>query len=190
LPATAFLTGNTRSVLLAADRDTPGTFYIYVPDAGVYRSTNKGETFSPYVSFKPGTSSFRYLLQSVQGNPGDLILISRWGGGTGKINYSTGGSAFVDFSRGQIKAVIHTGIGKTMPGGTYPTVFVYGTKVADGVRGFYRSIDKGATWTRFGLPTDIPAVHSMDSPQALIGSWNIPGKCYLVFNGTGACQFA
>ncbi len=72
-------------------------------------------------------------------------------------------------------------LGKAATGKTYPTIFIWG-KVS-GVEGLYRSIDKGATWTR--VNDDSHNYGGLGNGNMISGDWSHFGRVYMSTPGRG-----
>jgi hypothetical protein len=70
------------------------------------------------------------------------------------------------------------GFGKSLPGQTYPTLFLIG-KVAD-VAGFFRSDDGGGSWSR--IQDD---AHQFGGGLNIAGDPRIHGRVYVGTHGRG-----
>ncbi|WP_205513602.1 T9SS type A sorting domain-containing protein [Longitalea arenae] len=158
-----------------ADQVNSNHFYIYHPSTGqLFRSTNKGVSFT--VAGTPGASTANHpwesaLARTVPGLEGHIwIPLGRNG-----LKYSTnGGVAYTTLTNVTYCKAI--GIGKAMPGASYPTVFIWGT--VSGVTGLFRSTDQGATWLK--LNDD---AHQFAGAPLLIGDMNVAGRVYMSAGG-------
>jgi xyloglucan-specific exo-beta-1,4-glucanase len=158
-----------------ADQVNANTFYIYNPTNGeMLRSTNKGVSFS--VAGTPGATTANYpwettWIRSVPGFEGHVWVPLVNNG----LKYSTnGGVAYTTLAN--VTYCKTVGIGKAMPGASYPTVFIWGT--VSGVTGLFRSTDQGATWLK--LNDD---AHQFAGAPLLIGDMNVAGRVFMSAGG-------
>lgn len=157
-----------------ADKVNADKFYIYDRATGQFLvSTNKGVSFTASAS-NPGQWGFK-LIRAVPGNEGH-VWIAMDGNG---LKYTTNnGTLWTTVSNvTYCKAV---GFGKTEASATYPTIYIWGT--VGGVRGVFRSIDKGANWTRIN-----DDAHEWGGPGVgmILGDMNVYGRVYLSTAGRG-----
>ena len=158
-----------------ADQVNANYFYIYHPSTGqLFRSTNKGVSFS--VAGTPGASTANHpwesaLARTVPGLEGHIwIPLGRNG-----LKYSTNaGVAYTTISN--VTYCKSIGIGKAMPGASYPTVFIWGT--VSNVTGLFRSTDQGATWTRMN-----DDANEFGGATFLVGDMNVAGRVYVAPGG-------
>lgn len=158
-----------------ADQVNPNYFYIYHPNTGqMLRSADKGVSFSAAGS-PGGTTAFHpwvpTLIRTVPGFEGHVWVPLHKNG----LKYSTDyGATYVTVSNVTYCKAI--GIGKTMSGSSYPTIFIWGT--VSGTTGLFRSTNQGATWLR--LNDD---AHQFAGASFLIGDMNVPGRVYMSTGG-------
>ncbi|WP_145710448.1 T9SS type A sorting domain-containing protein [Chitinophaga japonensis] len=158
-----------------ADQVNSNYFYIYNPTNGqMLRSSNKGVSFS--VAGTPGASTANHpwepaLIRTVPGFEGHVwVPLGRNG-----LKYATNyGATYTTVS--SVTYCKTVGIGKAMPGASYPTVFIWGT--VSGVTGLFRSTDQGATWTRMN-----DDAHQFAGAPLLIGDMNVAGRVYMSAGG-------
>ncbi|MCF6407273.1 T9SS type A sorting domain-containing protein [Chitinophaga filiformis] len=158
-----------------ADQVNPNYFYVYNPTNGqMLTSSNKGVSFS--VAGTPGASTANHpwesaLMRPVPGFEGHVwVPLGRNG-----LKYSTNyGAAYTTIS--DVTYCKSIGIGKAMPGSSYPTVFIWGT--VSGVTGLFRSTDQGATWARMN-----DDAHEFAGAPLLIGDMNVAGRVYMSAGG-------
>lgn len=150
-------------------------FYIYNPINGqMLRSSNKGVSFS--VAGTPGgTTAFHpwvsTLIRTVPGYEGH-IWVPLTGNG---LRYSTDhGATYKNVTN--VPYCRSVGIGKAMPGFTYPTIFIWGT--VSGVTGLFRSTDQGVNWTRIN-----DDAHQFGGAPLLIGDMNVAGRLFMSAGG-------
>jgi hypothetical protein len=157
-----------------ADKVNANKFYIYDPSSGkMYVSTNKGASFT--TSGSPGSGGSKRI-QTIPGFEGD-IWVAMYRGGLMRSQNS--GASFTSVSNVTYCAAV--GFGKSAPGATYPTIFIWGT--IGGVTGIYRSINLGATWTRMN-----DNAHQYGGPlnaQLVMGDMNVYGRVYMSTVGRG-----
>lgn len=158
----------------AADQVNSNYIYIFHPTSGqMYRSSNKGVSFS--VVGTPGASTANHpwesvLIRTAPGLEGHVWVPL----GNNGLKYTTNaGSTYTTVAN--VTYCKSVGIGKTMTGASYPTIFIWGT--VSGVTGLFRSTDQGATWLR--LNDD---AHEFAGAPLLIGDMNVEGR---VFMGAG-----
>ncbi|WP_143774098.1 T9SS type A sorting domain-containing protein [Niastella vici] len=158
-----------------ADQVNANYFYIFSPRTGeLFRSTNKGVSFS--VAGTPGASNANYpwepdQIRTVPGFEGH-VWVPLFGNG---LKYTTNaGVSFTTVSN--VTYCKALGVGKAMPGASYPTVFIWGT--VSGVTGLFRSTDQGATWLR--LNDD---AHQFAGAPLLVGDMNVAGRVFMSAGG-------
>jgi len=158
-----------------ADQVNPNYFYVYNPTNGqMLRSSNKGVSFS--VAGTPGASTANFpweaaLMRTVPGFEGHMwVPLGRNG-----LKYSTNyGAAYTTVSNVTYCKTI--GIGKAMPGSSYPTIFIWGT--VSNVTGLFRSTDQGVTWTKIN-----DDAHQFAGAPLLIGDMNVAGRVFMSAGG-------
>ncbi|MEO7991055.1 MAG: T9SS type A sorting domain-containing protein [Chryseolinea sp.] len=158
-----------------ADQVNSNYFYIYHPSTGqMFRSSNKGVSFS--VAGTPGSSTVNHpwepvLIRTVPGVEGHVWVPLGHNG----LKYSTDhGTTFFNLS--DVTYCKSIGIGKTMSGAAYPTIFIWG--MVTGVNGLFRSTDQGATWLRMN-----DDAHEFGGAPLLIGDMNVAGRVYMSAGG-------
>lgn len=166
---------STSYAVPVADQVNSNYFYIYNPTNGqMFSSSNKGVSFS--VAGTPGTNTFwpwekTTLIRSVPGLEGHIWVPL---GGNG-LKYSTDhGATYTTLSN--VSYCTAVGIGKTITGASYPTLFIWGT--VSGVTGLFRSIDQGVTWLRMN-----DDAHEFGGASMLIGDMNVDGRVYMAAAG-------
>lgn len=158
-----------------ADQVNANNFYIFSPRTGqFFRSTNKGVSFSEVTA--PGASTADHpwesvLVRTVPGREGHIwIPLGRNG-----LKYSTNaGSSYTTVAN--VTYCKSIGIGKTMSGASYPTVFIWGT--VSGVTGLFRSTDQGATWLRMN-----DDANEFGGAPLLVGDMNVDGRVFMSAGG-------
>jgi len=163
-----------------ADPVNSNYFYIYNPiDGKMYVSSDKGKNFSAAVSGNPGSTSVPWsttLIRTVLGHEGHVWVPLADNG----LRYSTDhGLTYTTIPNVTYCRAI--GIGKEAPGATYPTLFIWGT--VRGVKGLFRSTDKGASWIRIN-----DDAHQYGGIQLIIGDNNVFGRAYLGAQGITYCE--
>lgn len=158
-----------------ADQVNSNYFYIYQPRTGeLFRSSNKGVSFS--VAGTPGASTANYpwepaQIRTVPGFEGH-VWVPLFNNG---LKYSTNaGAAYTTVPN--VSYCKSIGIGKAMPGASYPTVFIWGT--VSGVTGLFRSTDQGNTWLK--LNDD---AHQFAGAPLLFGDMNVAGRVFMSSGG-------
>lgn len=177
--ATTLQTGHhafyVKQKLLCADRVAPGTFYLYTPYDGLFRSTDGGATFIKVGAGKPLANRWDFTLKSTPGHAGHLWYAD--GGGVGAWRSTDGGATWTGVP--EIQQAYGIGLGKPRTTGGYPTLFVAGVK--SGQRGIYRSINEGQTWEKL---IDWP-LGITDWVGAIDGDKNVFGRVYIAFACSG-----
>lgn len=159
---------------IEADRVNPSKFYA-LSGSTFYISTDKGATFTASAASNlPAARKFK----AVYGYEGDIWLA----GGSKTTAYglwhsTDSGATFSQFAN--VEEADNVTFGKAAPGQTYPTVFIIGK--VDGVRGVFRSINQGASWTRINDDQ-----HQYGNfGDAISGDPRVYGRLYLGTNGRG-----
>ena len=158
-----------------ADQVNANYFYVYNPTNGqMLSSSNKGVSFSG--AGTPGASTANYpweaaQIRTVPGFEGHVwVPLGRNG-----LKYSTNhGAAYTTVANVTYCKTI--GIGKAMPGSSYPTIFIWGT--VSGVTGLFRSTDQGVTWAKIN-----DDAHQFAGAPLLIGDMNVAGRVYMSAGG-------
>lgn len=168
--------------VLAADRATSGTFYLYDSAKGLYRSTDGGTTWSlSHAGELVPYDNFNATLKSVPGQAGHLFFTA------GPLSGATPTGAFLRSTDGgatwapvaNVLEVVAFGFGKVAAGATYPTIYVAG--YVGGTYGIWRSTDEAQTWTNIGTWPN----GSLDQMTTLDGDKNTFGTVYAGFSGSG-----
>jgi hypothetical protein len=158
-----------------ADQVNSNNFYIYSPRSGqFFRSTNKGVSFSEVAAAGASTADHPWesaLPRTAPGREGHIwVPLGRNG-----LKYSTNaGASFTTVAN--VTYCKSIGIGKTMAGMSYPTVFIWGT--VSGVTGLFRSTDQGGTWIRMNNDAS-----EFGGAPLLVGDMNVDGRLYMSAGG-------
>jgi len=155
-----------------ADRVDPHVFYAY-DDAALLVSMDGGASFAPRARLPAGGS---HLVRAVPARAGDVWVALKNGGLVRSVD---GGAHFSDIAKVAYCGAV--GFGKAAPGRDYPAVYVWGE--VDGVRGVYRSIDAGATWTR--INDDAHQYGGPGDGEFIVGDMNRYGVVYMSTAGRG-----
>lgn len=169
-----------------ADPENPDVFYAF--NSGVYRSIDKGKTFT-----KVGGATFSWTtdMQVTPGYEGHVWVTGfAWDGINGGFlaRSKDGGVTFqnidpeADASYTQkIQHCEAVGFGKEAPGSSYPAIYIYGT--INNIKGIYQSIDEAKTWTR--IDDDMHQFGSLSNGNFVRGDANIFGVVYRSTAGRG-----
>ena len=152
-----------------ADKVNSNYFYIHnLSNGQMFVSSNKGISFS--VAGTPGGTSTPWVQTSIRTVPGyeGHLWVPLVGNG---LKYSTDhGSTYTTLTN--VTYCKSIGIGKTMSGASYPTLFIWGT--VSGVNGLFRSTDQGGTWVRMN-----DDAHEFGGASLLVGDMNFEGRVYM-----------
>lgn len=173
---------------LCSDRVIPGAF-IGFANGKIYVTNNSGAswtTVTPGFSFGGGVEP---VIRGTYNNAGHFIIC---GGSsyqatpdTNNLFYRTinGGASWSNVSNGSyaICDVSNFSYGAPQGGGSYPTIFIYGS--VNGVFGVYQSIDDCATWQMIG-DAQFNGL-TFDIINCMCGDMNTPGQLYVGFLGSG-----
>jgi len=163
---------------ILGDPETASTFYAYKPvDGDVYRSTDKGATFTKVGT--PGKSGSRKM-RAAPGVAGDLWVPITSDATTGSLMRSRdGGATWAAIAGvGRCEAV---GFGKAATGKTFPAIFVYAN--IEGVEGVFQSDDEGKTWVR--VNDDAHEYGGLANGEFVMGDMNTYGIVYMSTAGNG-----
>ncbi|SKC63788.1 T9SS type A sorting domain-containing protein [Ohtaekwangia koreensis] len=166
---------NIQNAVPVADFVNTNKFYIYNRATSQFLvSTNKGVSFTASTS-NPGQWGSQ-LIRAVPGNEGH-VWVALYGSG---LKYTTNnGTSWTTVSNITYCAAV--GFGKTEPSATYPTVYIWGT--VGGVKGLFRSINQGVSWTRVN-----DDAHEWGGPgngNFVMGDMNVYGRVYMSTVGRG-----
>jgi xyloglucan-specific exo-beta-1,4-glucanase len=90
---------------------------------------------------------------------------------------TNGGASFTKLTN--VALADGVGFGKAAPGQNYPAIYLAGE--VGSVRGYYRSIDGGASWTQIN-----DSSHQWySSGYVITGDPNLFGRVYIATNGRG-----
>jgi hypothetical protein len=159
-----------------SDRADAARFYAYA--AGVfYLSTDGGATFAATAAAGlPAEGNVRF--KALPGAAGEIWFAGGKEGLTYGLWHSTdSGRTFARVAG--VEEADAIGFGKAAPGRRYPTLFT--TAQIRGVRGIFRSDDRGRSWTRIN-----DGQHQYAwTGAAITGDARIYGRVYVATNGRG-----
>jgi hypothetical protein len=168
--------GIPAGAIVESDRVDPKTFYGF-KSGKFYVSSDGGATFTASAaSGLPGGDSVRF--KALPGAKGDIWLAGGASDGAYGLWHSTdGGASFTKLP--SVEQADTIGFGKAAAGASYQTLYT-SAKIA-GVRGIYRSTDKGLTWTRIN-----DDAHQWGwTGGAITGDPRVYGRVYVSTNGRG-----
>lgn len=168
--------------IVAADRVTPNTFYLYHTPTGLYRSQDGGATWSRvYKGEIVPFSGFNVELKAMPDRAGHLFFTVGHQSGdepAGDFMESTdGGKTWKKIPN--VREVYTFDFGKPAPGNTAPSIYIVGWVY--GEYGIWRSDTKGVSWARIGKYP----LGSLDQIKTLAADKTVYGKVYLGFQGSG-----
>ncbi|MFF3846296.1 cellulose binding domain-containing protein [Streptomyces sp. NPDC002328] len=169
-------TGIPAGAVVESDRVDPKVFYGF-KSGRFYVSSDGGASFTASAATGlPSGDSVRF--KALPGVKGDVWLAGGASDGAYGLWHSTdGGATFAKLSNVQEADTI--GFGKAASGASYQTLYT-SAKIA-GVRGVFRSTDKGATWTRIN-----DDAHQWGwTGAAITGDPRVYGRVYIATNGRG-----
>jgi hypothetical protein len=170
-------TGLPAGATVESDRVNPLTFYAYA--AGTfYVSTDGGASFTTSgASGLPAQGNVRCA--ALPGREGDVWLAGgdEPGGVYGLWHSTDGGASFARLAN--VEQADAIGFGKAARGRSYPTL--YTTARIGGVRGIFRSDDRGKRWVRIN---DDDHQYAWTG-QTITGDPRVYGRVYLATNGRG-----
>lgn len=168
-------TGLTFTCIPIADPLNPAKFYAYNSSDGfMYVSTNSGTNFFQSGSVGTGGSLTFCATPGFEGH----IWVALGGNG---LKYSTNsGAAFVN---GNVNTCDAIAFGKTTPGATYPTLFIWGKPISSSTSGMYKSTNQGATWVR--VNDDAHEYGGRGNAGLIEGDKNVHGRVYMSSAGRG-----
>jgi hypothetical protein len=161
---------------VASDRVNPNKFYGF-RNGTFYVSTNGGATFTATAATGlPSVGDVRF--KAMPGIEGDIWLAGGKEGDIYGLWHSTGsGVSFTKLTN--VEEADNIGFGKAAPGRSYMTLFI--SAQINGVRGIFRSIDAGATWSRINDNRHQFAW----TGSCITGDPRIYGRVYVSTNGRG-----
>ncbi|GCB44476.1 cellulose binding domain-containing protein [Streptomyces sp. NL15-2K] len=168
--------GIPAGAIVESDRVDPKTFYGF-KSGKFYVSTDGGATFTASAATGlPSGDSVRF--KALPGIKGDVWLAGGASDGAYGLWHSTdGGTSFTKISG--VEQADTIGFGKAATGASYQTL--YTSAKIGGVRGIFRSTDKGATWTRIN-----DDAHQWGwTGAAITGDPRVYGRVYVATNGRG-----
>jgi hypothetical protein len=169
--------------VIASDKAAPGTFYLYVLNTGLYRSTDGGRTWvlrSDNTSMRNTDYGWGVTLKAVPKHPGELYLTPGQLAGTTAqpfMHSTNGGKTWRNVTG--VTGVTAFGFGKHFPHRHHPALYLAG--YLHDRYGVYRSTDNGKKWTHL---TKYPTGRSA-TIIAIDGDKTIPGRVYLGIAGSG-----
>jgi hypothetical protein len=170
--------------IVAADRVTAETFYIYNDLKGLYRSIDGGASWTLVHSGEIAPfSGFNAQLRSVPGQAGHLFFTSgpqgnpenRHPAASRLMRSTNGGATWTAVPN--VLEVRAIGFGAALT--NYPSIFIAGW--VKGIYGIWRSDDNARSWIQIG---NFP-LGSLDNVTAIDGDKNIFGTAYVGFSGSG-----
>ncbi|MGW2641592.1 cellulose binding domain-containing protein [Streptomyces sp. NPDC001348] len=169
-------TGIPAGAVVESDRVDPKTFYGF-KSGKFYVSSDGGATFKASSSTGlPSGDSVRF--KALPGTKGDIWLAGGATDGAYGLWHSTdGGAGFTKLSN--VEQADTIGFGKAASGASYQTL--YTSAKIGGVRGIFRSTDKGVSWTRIN-----DDAHQWGwTGTAITGDPRVYGRVYVSTNGRG-----
>nr|BBJ49582.1 hypothetical protein SAVMC3_22110 [Streptomyces avermitilis] len=168
--------GLPAGAIVESDRVDPKTFYGF-KSGRFYVSSDGGATFTASAATGlPSGDSVRF--KALPGTKGDIWLAGGASDGAYGLWHSTdGGAAFTKLAT--VDQADTIGFGKAATGASYQTL--YTSAKIGGVRGIFRSTDKGASWTRVN-----DDAHQWGwTGAAITGDPRVYGRVYVSTNGRG-----
>ena len=158
-------TGFPSSATIVSDRVNPNIFYTY--SNKIYVSIDGGYSFNAKISV-PGEGRIR----AVFGHEGDIWITSS----SGLYHSTDTGKTITKISN--VTLSYNIGFGKAAPGKKYPALYIVGK--VNNVYGFYRSIDKGVTWSKLN-----DNMHQFGWVDLISGDELVYGRVYIGTGGRG-----
>jgi hypothetical protein len=168
--------GIPAGAIVESDRADAKTFYGF-KSGHFYVSSDGGATFTASAATGlPGGDSVRF--KALPGTKGDVWLAGGASDGAYGLWHSTdGGATFAKLAN--VDQADTIGFGKAATGASYQTL--YASAKIGGVRGIFRSTDKGVTWTRIN-----DDAHQWGwTGAAITGDPRVYGRVYVSTNGRG-----
>ncbi|MFG2282904.1 cellulose binding domain-containing protein [Streptomyces asoensis] len=168
--------GIPSGAVVESDRVDPKTFYGF-KSGKFYVSSDGGATFTgSAASGLPAGDSVRF--KALPGTKGDVWLAGGASDGAYGLWHSTDSGATFTRLAG-VEQADTIGFGKAATGASYQTLYT-SAKIA-GVRGIFRSTDKGVSWTRVN-----DDAHQWGwTGAAITGDPRVYGRVYVSTNGRG-----
>ncbi|GGX72029.1 xyloglucanase [Streptomyces minutiscleroticus] len=168
--------GIPAGAIVESDRVDPKTFYGF-KSGKFYVSTDGGATFTASsATGLPSGDGVRF--KALPGTKGDVWLAGGAADGAYGLWHSTDGGKSFD-KLPNVEQADTVGFGRAAPGASYQTL--YTSAKIGGVRGIFRSTDKGATWTRIN-----DDAHQWGwTGAAITGDPRVYGRVYVATNGRG-----
>ncbi|MFI6547993.1 cellulose binding domain-containing protein [Streptomyces prunicolor] len=168
--------GIPAGAIVESDRVDAKTFYGF-KSGHFYVSSDGGATFTTSTAAGlPSGDSVRF--KALPGTKGDVWLAGGASDGAYGLWHSTdGGATFAKLAN--VDQADTIGFGKAATGASYQTL--YASAKIGGVRGIFRSTDKGVTWTRIN-----DDAHQWGwTGAAITGDPRVYGRVYVSTNGRG-----
>ncbi|MEV6194675.1 cellulose binding domain-containing protein [Streptomyces sp. NPDC051920] len=168
--------GIPAGAVVESDRVDPKTFYGF-KSGKFYVSSDGGATFTASAAANlPTGDSVRF--KALPGTKGDVWLAGGASDGAYGLWHSTdGGGTFTKLPG--VDQADTIGFGKAAAGSSYQTL--YASAKIGGVRGIFRSTDRGASWTRVN-----DDAHQWGwTGAAITGDPRVYGRVYVATNGRG-----
>lgn len=173
-------TGIPTGAKIASDRVNPKVFYGY-KDGKAYVSTDSAKTFT--TTEVDGLPSLKDMnIKAVRGHEGNV-----WMGTSKATNKNDNGLWFSeDFGKtyrklSDVDSVTSFGFGKGREDSDYEAIYIVGK--VEGQDGFFRSDDKGESWTR--INDDNHQYGLVDPGCDVAGDPDVYGRVYIGTNGRG-----
>ena len=148
-----------------------------------------GSTFYIHI-YDPATDTFTTKTKSITGVTGRMCVID---GMTGEVWLARGNSGMTHLSGCDTgnPTIQHIGMssctcigaGKALEEGGYPSLYIWGRKMASQPIGLYRSDDAGSTWER--INDDLHQFGGPGNAQIVSGDMNEYGRVYMSTVGRG-----
>ena len=168
-------TGLTFSCNPEGDTQNPLKFYAYNSSDGyLYFSGNGGQTFARSGSVGTGGAATFCVAPGFEGQ----VWVAMYGNG---LKYST--NSGTNFYSANVTEADAVAFGKTLPGASYPTLFIWGRPTSSSVAGMYRSADKAATWVSVNDTNH--QYGGLGNAGIIEGDKNVNGRVYMSSVGRG-----
>jgi len=158
-------TGFPVSLIVVSDRVNPNIFYAGT--SKIFVSTNGGYSFSAKATVTGGLG-----IRTVFGQEGEIWIPSNFG-----LYHSTDTGKTVT-KIANVTIAYSVGFGKAAPGKKYPTLYIVGK--VNSIYGFYRSIDKGISWSKLN-----DYMHQFGWVNQIAGDELVFGRFYIGTGGRG-----